>query len=209
MINWEKIGVHAGVTLGIFLVGFFVAKLTIKPEIKTVIKYEQGEPIHDSIPKPYPVINEVPAKIDSAGLIKYCIDNHLYDYLIPVYEVEKVVYAQVDTMKILGDWLTLRKLKVTAFDDDVNGKFVADLTIQYNNLQNFEYNFTPIYKVVENTIVKVPTFEPALGIGMMLDNSMIGMAGSYFGRHYGLFYVPRYDFTNKKLTHGIMASYKF
>jgi hypothetical protein len=209
MINWKKIGSYVGAFLVVFLTGFGVAKLTIKPEVKTITKYEKSDPIIDSIPKPYPVIKEVPAKIDSAGLMKYCIDNHLYDYLIPRYEVEKIVYEKVDTMKILTDWLTLRELRVVAFDDEVNGKFVADLTIQYNNLQNFKYNFTPIQKVIENTITKVPKFEPALGIGMMLDNSAIGMAGVYFGQHYGLFYIPRYDFTNKQLTHGIMASYKF
>lgn len=187
---------------------FYFGRTTVKITEVTETKYLPGDPIINSVPAPYPVIKEVPAKVDTASLLKYCIDNGLYSYLIPREVKEVVIYEKVDTMAILSDWLTKRNYEFTVFENDTLGTFVARPEVQYNKLQNFEYTFTPVNKVTNTVKEKKRKFEVYGGLGMNTNAQIVFNGGFFTSSGLGAGVVHSDNFKGDRTT-GLMVVYKF
>jgi len=151
------------------VVGFFAGRG--KTTTTTTIEYVKGETIHDSVPKPYPVINYtpqnpiLPTKPDT---IK--INNTEYHVL------------KVDTAQIIKNYIVKHNYTITAFDNK-NGKLIIKPVVQYNELQSIPYEFTPITQV--NTIMQERLFTPFVVVSY---NSLgfVGVGGGVFIKNVGV-----------------------
>lgn len=121
--------------------GFFAGRWTIKPKIK--IKYIKGETVHDSIPYevlvPYKV--EIPAKPN--------LPLKPDTILIP--GEPEYITMKVDTAQIIAEFIKKNTYKQTLFDNDTLGRFTFNAVVQYNLLQGFNYDFTPVHKQIKIT----------------------------------------------------------
>lgn len=166
-INKWKIIAYIIAIIGILFLGFYIGRTTVKEkEPITIIKYEKGEEIHDSIPYPEPY--EVIKPIDTANIIKDCVKNGIYYELFPEKTVvEYIEITKEDTTRIIEDWATKRLYKETLFDIDTLGTCTIDATVQYNRLSLLEYSYIPITKSVETTLYNVKLFSPFIGGGVI------------------------------------------
>lgn len=141
-------------------IGFFVGRNTI--DTKEVIKYEKGETIETivRVPEPYKVVEP------SDPVFIYKTDT-----------INNIIIQKVDTPAIITDWIKSRDYNITLFDND-NGKLYIDANVQYNQLQDLQYTFTPIYKTVIN--YRKPVYIPFVGVSY---NSL-----GYMSAGGGLFY---------------------
>ena len=167
-LKWKLIccAIVAVVLIGI---GFFIGRKTVKiPAPETVTEYITLPPVHDSIPYPKPVYVQKP--IDTAKIIQQCIADGIYQELWP----EKIVEIDKnDTTAIMADWATKRRYAETIFDVDTLGKCEINAEVQYNRLKMVGYTFTPVEKVVTNTIYQ--------------QNFLLGISGgAYFKDRYGV-----------------------
>lgn len=136
--------------IALLIASFFIGRATSEKED---IKYIPGPVIHDSIPYPVPVIEEIPG--DPVYITKR--DTFIKDSIIYVSQV-------IDTAAILADWIKKRSYENTLFDNDTLGKFILYSDVQYNKLMNISYNYYPKYKQVTKT--KIPIFEPFAFVGV-------------------------------------------
>jgi hypothetical protein len=141
----------------------------VEPEIINHTEYLPGPEIHDSVPIPEPYYIEIPAKIDSIGLLKYMIESKLYDYLIP--RKDSVTYLTVDTMGIIKDFLAKNSYEINLFDIDTIGKLTVYPEVQYNKLLSpLNYDFYPVVKHTTTTITKRES-RYLIGAGIGLKNT--------------------------------------
>lgn len=186
-LKWKLIccAIVAVVLIGI---GFFIGRKTVKiPAPETVTEYITLPPVHDSIPYPKPVYVQKP--IDTAKIIQQCIADGIYQELWP----EKIVEIDKnDTTAIMADWATKRRYAETIFDVDTLGKCEINAEVQYNRLKMVGYTFTPVEKVVTNTIYQQKSFSPFFGVNgaVAMDgtrNFLLGISGgAYFKDRYGV-----------------------
>jgi hypothetical protein len=170
--------------------GFFIGRKTIKmPSPTVIIKYEKGEPIHDTLYKVKPYKVTEPA--DTLDIIRYCVNSGKYKELWPKEEVP-VYITKEDTTKIMRDWATKREYKETLFDSDTLGTCTIDAEVQYNRINSLEYTFTPIYKTVTNTVYEIKKYSGFVGagysrtIGNGADDNKIDIdAGFFYKDKYG------------------------
>ena len=167
-INKWKIFAYIVAIIGFMLLGFYMGRATIEiKEPETIIKYEKGDQIIDSIS--YPVPYEVIKPVDTANIIKQCVKDGIYFELFPEKTVvEYVEVTKEDTLKILEDWASKRLYNETLFDIDTLGSCIVDLSVQYNRLSLLGYTYTPISKTVTTNIYKVKLFSPYIGGGLLM-----------------------------------------
>jgi hypothetical protein len=156
------------IVLMLMLAGFLIGRYTVKVKVEVKPEYITLPPIHDTLIKPIEVEKTNSVKLDTVSLLKYCLANHLYDYLIRSSDSVNVVIEKVDTLKILEDWLTKRKYELNLFDNDTIGKLDVDAVIQYNQIQHFGYNYIPTHKQTTITKEKQLLFEPFMSGGMSI-----------------------------------------
>lgn len=192
-INKWKIFAYIVAIIGFMLLGFYIGRATIDvKEPETIIKYEKGETITDSIP--YPVPYEVIKPVDTANIIKQCVQDGIYFDLFPEKTVvEYVEVTKEDTLRIIEDWASKRLYKETLFDIDTLGKCIIDLSVQYNRMSLIGYTYTPVSKTITNNIYKVNTFSPFIGGGLLMipknDYCNLGFSidgGFFIKEKYGL-----------------------
>jgi len=176
----------------ISIIGFFAGRWTLKPDIQ--IEYIQGETIHDTIPKPVPYPVEVPAK----PILPLKPDT------IRIPGGTEYIVMKVDTAKIIANYIQKNIYKETLFDNDTIGKFSFEAVVQYNEMQKFGYDFTPIQK--QTTIIKKRVLTPFLSTSY---NSF-----GYFGAGGGIYYHDlgvglKYMTDFQKTGYEIGFSYKF
>ena len=154
--------------------GFVIGRKTV-PD-KTEIKYVKGAIIRDTIPFPIPIREIVH---DTIRLVEY------------------------DTVRTLIDWNTERFYTERLFSDN-KGVLDISATIQFNKLQNFSYEFLPIYK--EITIYKEPLYVPFVG---MSYNSLnyVTLSGGLFRKDVGVELQYVTNFRQKGF--GLGIKYKF
>ena len=174
--------------------GFFAGRQT--SEIKETTKYVKGKTVTDTITKLIPVKETLP------GTIKY---KYVYKTdTVPGTNVQ--VIDQASTIEAtVKDWNTKRTYSKNLFDDNT-GKLDFSADVQYNELQQFSYNYTPITKEV--TKQKIRTLTPFIlasystfnvgGVGIGLFYHNVGLSGQY-----------QYDFDNQKKGIGIGLHIKF
>lgn len=153
------------IILGIvFGLGIHYGRKTVKiPDVKPVVEYVEGKTIRDTIKlpgKPY----KVTAPIDSLDIIRTCIAEGKFKDLWPK---EKEIITKEDTTLALRDWATERSYRKTVFDSDTLGKFVFDATVQYNRLNSFGYEFTPVTKSVEQQTFVPKKWSPYIRVGSL------------------------------------------
>ena len=180
------------IILGLFGVGFYLGRKTIKTDTKIVTEYIKGDTIRDTLYYPQPI--KIIEPIDTLNIIKQCIKDGIYSELWP----EKVIteYIEVtkqDTTKIMNDWATKRLYSETLFQNDSIGSCIVDAEVQYNRMKLIGYNYTPITKQVTETIYKTKLFSPFMGGGYLINpweekrNPIITLNGGVFIKEkYGL-----------------------
>jgi len=176
----------------ISIIGFFAGRWTLKPDIQ--IEYIQGETIYDTILKPVPYLVEVPAK----PILPLKPDT------IRIPGGTEYIVMKVDTAKIIANYIQKNIYKETLFDNDTIGKFSFEAVVQYNEMQKFGYDFTPIQK--QTTIIKKRVLTPFLSTSY---NSF-----GYFGAGGGIYYHDlgvglKYMTDFQKTGYEIGFSYKF
>ena len=180
------------IILGLFGVGFYLGRKTIKTDTKIVTEYIKSDTIRDTLYYPQPI--KIIEPIDTLNIIKQCIKDGIYSELWP----EKVIteYIEVtkqDTTKIMKDWATKRLYSETLFQNDSIGSCIVDAEVQYNRMKLIGYNYTPITKQVTETIYKTKLFSPFMGGGYLINpweekrNPIITLNGGVFIKEkYGL-----------------------
>jgi hypothetical protein len=151
---------------------FFLGRSSI--EVTESIRYVRGETIRDNIEVPVPYRVEVPTIV--------------YLPMRPdtlVIENEIVIVERVDTARIIADFIAINHYQFNVFDLDTVGTLNAQLSIQYNRLRTFEYDFTPIHR--EITMYRRPTFEPFIS-GSISTFNTVGVGGGVFIGSFGVEY---------------------
>jgi len=177
-------------------IGFFVGRgtVSIKTEIKTVL----GKTVHDSI------------------TVDKLVTKYEYSPSKPIYiernDSNATVYTPTpkdttESLKIvLDDWNTKRIYANNLFKDSINGIFDYDITIQYNKIQNFKYEFTPVKTTI--TKERIRMLQPFVGVSYStLD--IVGIGGGIFYHDLGLevLYNKNYINGDDGISFGI--KYKF
>lgn len=198
----------------LFTCGFYLGRRTTELETKTVVEYVQGETITDTVyfEKPYMVIEP----IDTLDILKGCIADGKFFDLFPEKVRDSIVYVtKEDTTKIMRDWATVRKYGGVLFNNEFDGKFSYEATVQYNELGKLEYEFTPIRQTVTTNTIKVKKYSPFIGFGVYTDANIVGNIGLFVDDSWGISingrYNVNYSTTNEgvKYSIGLMAYKKF
>ena len=90
------------------------------------------------------------------------------------------------------------------FDNETEGKLIVGAEVQYNNLQNLSYKFTPMYK--QTTITKQRVFTPFAGVSYN-TLGFVGVGGGLYYHNVGLGLKYVTDFNQKGYEFGL--NYKF
>lgn len=154
MLPWWGYAIAA---IGLLAIGFFIGRANQKTIVKTEKEYVKGDTIRDSILvpktkdsiiyKPRDVVQYLPSKSDT------------------IWRDGKIVELQknVDTSKIIAEYVKENRYSETLFDTDTSGKLVVNTGVQFNRQKYLSYQFTPVQKVVTNTVKKKNTFTPFIG----------------------------------------------
>lgn len=173
------------------VIGYYLGKNSVKTETF----YEPTKTIHDTI---------VNIKVDTAYLpskVKYITKRDTVS-------VENVVHVieSVDTAAILKDWSLVREYKnKELFNNDTIGSMSIDAKVQYNQLQQVSYNYTPIRKVVK--IDKHQGLQPFIGAGINSQIKPVINTGVFYNK-YGVSYQYQ-TIDNWKPVHSLSVIYRF
>lgn len=176
------------IIISIFGIGFLIGRCSDNGKVKT--EYIKGDPIENTIIDLIPYTSIVPSV-----------------YHLPFKEVvtkDSTVIQVVDTAQIIASYVTKNRYKQTLFDNDKEGVLKIDATVQYNNLQNLTYKFTPITMKVTET--KNRKFTPFVTASMNTFN-YIGAGGGLFINEIGVSAKYLTNFENKGAEIGLL--YKF
>lgn len=175
--KWYAVALAAVLLLAI---GFFIGRANQKKITNTVIEYLPGKEIRDSIPYPVPyetivhqpkdVIHYLPSKKDTVWK-----DSNIY------------ISEKIDTAKIVEQFAVENKYKQTLFDNDSLGSLIINSSVQYNQQKSLAYSFTPVHKVITNTIKRKNTFTPFVSASYNTLNYG-GVGGGIFIKNIGFEY---------------------
>lgn len=174
------------------LASFFAGRLTTKQ--KDTVKFVKGETIYRTIEVPKFIKSTIP----TAVFLPVKKDTLFIDK-------EKIVIQTVDTAKIIENYIAERKYAFNVFDDE-NGKLDIDQTIQYNELQKFNYSFTPMQKVI--TQQKERVLIPFASASYNSFN-IAGAGGGMFYKNVGIEYKYLYNINNHGSGHEFGLKVKF
>lgn len=178
-------------------IGFFIGR---KTSITESIKYVKGETVIDSVDVPYPIFVEVP-KYPELPMLSDTV------YLDSI----QVIYEKVDTAKIISDYTLRRTYSFNLFDDKT-GKLDVMPVVQYNQLRDLTYSWTPITKVVSKAIRR--KYTPFVSGGYSTNGYVVYGGGLYIN-DLGLEYnYNRRIYNSGLIDHGkdyhtIKLKYKF
>lgn len=166
-----------GILIAVFVLGFFIGRGNIRTVEK--VEYVKGKEITNTVKIPQPYLLKVPQV-----------------YFLPM------VNGVVDTAQIISDYILERRYEINVFDNDA-GKLDVEQSIQYNELKEFNYTFTPIQR--HTTVTQKPIFEPFVSFGYnTLQQANIG--GGFFYHNIGIEYNYILSNTNG---HYLGIKYKF
>ena len=191
-------------------IGFIIGYKSVKiPTPETIIKteYIKGDVITEQILVKTPPVTIPP---DTLNILEACIESGLYTEVFPHDTVFQTTHDTVTV--IITDWATKKHYEQTLWDTDTTGTCAVNVDIQYNDLQNLSYTYTPVTKsTVQNTvIVKERTFQPIVGAGILTNSSYTISAGAMFRERYGIMASYQHPFTNSKdYTFGLQALFMF
>ena len=186
--------------LGIILILSFIGGCTYGDKYyhkNTIvdIKYVPGPIITDTIIKTIPTVQYVPSK----EIVTIYKDTIWLDSI-------KYVVQDIDSFKVLQDWLTRRDYNMIIFDIDTIGKCELTASIYKNTLDSLSYVFTPITKVVQ--LKKEKIYTPFMGIGFNTQNDAVIQLGIYRNK-WGVSYQLYKNFNDNNISHGLNLLYRF
>lgn len=166
--NYFKTAIVLLITL---IIGFFIGRSTSSIE---KIEHVKADVIIDTIYKeqlkPYasiiPNLPNLPLKKDTVWL-----DGKPQSIL------------SVDTAQIIKNYITENKYNQTLFNNQTEGLFELDATVQYNELRQLSYKYTPIQKIT--TIEKKRIFVP-FGVVSYSTLNYVGVGGGVFVNDLGI-----------------------
>ena len=177
-------------------IGFFIGRGTVK--IKTETKTVLGKTIYDSIS----VEKLVPKYVYLPSKTVY-LERTGNDVIVYT-PTPKDTAESLKT--VLDDWNTKRVYANNLFKDSMNGIFDYDITIQYNKLQNFKYEFTPIKTIITKERIRV--LQPFVGANYStLD--VVGIGGGFFYHDLGLEVLYNKNYVNGDNGISFGLKYKF
>lgn len=167
---------------------FFLGRLTTKP--KETVKYIKGETITRTVEVPRYITSIVPKMI-----------------YLPVKKdtINSIIVQSVDTSKIIENYISERRYDLNVFDNEY-GRLDVRQTLQYNELQKFDYSFTPIQKTItrERERVIVPFASASYN-----TFGIAGAGGGVFYHNVGIEYKYLYDVNTLKNGHELGIKVKF
>lgn len=166
--NYFKTAIVLLITL---IIGFFIGRSTSSTE---KIEYVKGDVIIDTIYKeqlkPYssiiPNLPNLPLKKDTIWL-----------------QGKPQSILSVDTAQIIKNYITENKYHQILFNNQTEGLFELDATVQYNELNQLSYKYTPMQKVT--TIQKKRLLTPFVS-GSLNSLGMAGAGGGIYYNNLGL-----------------------
>jgi len=169
------------ICITILIIGFIAGRLSIG---ESETKYVKGDTIRDTL----------------------LVDNP-YDVYIPANPVlplkpdtiNNEVYLKVDTLQIIANYIKRNSYKNLLFDD-LNGKLVVSSVVQYNQLENLSYEFTPIQK--QTTIIKKRLLTPYISSSYN-SFGIVGIGGGLYYHDVGLGAKYITDFERKGFEVGL------
>lgn len=198
------------VCIVLLAIGFVIGRSTTEPEIKTEVEYIPSDPIHDTTYVKEPEYIEVPSDIDTLSIFQYCLKYHLYDYLIPERIRDSLIYVQVDSSKIIKDWVMRRDYEITLFDCDTLGRLDIKPSVQYNQLcDQIPYQFIPKTKQITTEIQTIRLISPFVGLGLNNNYQIGAMGGLFINEKWGGAYQYQFDIDRKIHLHGFYVLRKF
>lgn len=174
------------------MISFFLGRLTTKP--RETVKYVKGETVTQTI--------EVPKYITSVVPVKPILPVKQDTVYI---NKERIVVQTVDTGAIIQNYISERRYAFNVFDNEY-GKMDVRQTVQYNEIADFSYRFTPTQKVT--TQQKERVFIPFASVSYNSFNQ-VGTGGGIFYRNVGFEYQYIRDIKQKYDGHGIGIKIKF
>ena len=185
-MNW-KVLIFA--ILVAFLTGFFVGRGKVRTETK--VERIEGKTVREAVPVP---------KVHTSYIPKIYFLPTITDTIYK--EGGETIVQRVDTALIIEEYIKRNIYQFTAFDNE-NGKLDVEQSIQYNELKEFNYTFTPIQ--MYTTVTQKPIFEPFVSFGYnTLQQANIG--GGFFYHNIGIEYNYILSNTNG---HYLGIKYKF
>lgn len=174
------------------LASFFAGRLTTKQ--KDTVKFVKGETIYRTIEVPKFITSTIPTAV-----------------FLPVKKdtlfigKEKIVIQTVDTAKIIENYVAERRYAFNVFDNEY-GKLNVKQTLQYNELQKFDYEFTPLQKVItrERDRMIVPFISSSYN-----TFGIAGAGGGMFYKNIGVEYKYLYDINSHGNGHEFGLKVKF
>ena len=192
-VNYWKIAVYCIVVIGIFALGIFTGRRTVRTEVE----YIKGDPVTDTLFLPPPVEESRP--VDTLGIIEQCIADGIYSDLWPERRdtllCRDTIYVPTaaDTSAILSDWATRRFYSDTLFNSEDSGYLDYCAEVQYNRLLNFSYCHIPVTKHVTEIKDGSKILSPFVGLGYSVNiggdkNPMLLLnAGLFVKEKYGVY----------------------
>lgn len=174
------------------LFGFIAGRMTIKQNME--IEYIKGETIYRTIEVPKFITSTIPATIFLPVKKDTLFINQ-----------DKIVIQTVDTTKIIENYIAERRYAFNVFDNEY-GKLNVKQTLQYNELQKFDYEFTPLQKVItrERDRMIVPFISSSYN-----TFGIAGAGGGMFYKNVGIEYKYLYNINNHGSGHEFGLKVKF
>lgn len=184
--------------VGSFLIGYICYdqgynKAINSFDYKPSIVYLSSEPIQGTIDS----INLVPNYIIVGG-IKENIKIK-----------DSIVRIPTDTAGIIADFNKIKHYDIQLFDVDTLGTCSISTDVQYNRLMNLSYQFSPINKTIEHSIIVKPKdWNLVGGVGLNTINMWNIQVGAFY-RHIGATYQFTNEFGKNSYSHGINIMFKY
>lgn len=190
----KKVLLSLIVVLIIFITGYNLGRKTFLPQTVREVRWISGHIIRDTIEKPVPYMVEVPS-------------DPQYIYIEKPGEP-----LMIDTNAIIYDWMLKRQYEIMLINNDTIGMCKLYADVQYNQLQETRYEFTPITKIVDTetyTETAPKLFIPFIMAGFS-SNMMSSVGGGLFIKDIGISYEYIHKFSDEKFdAHALKLIYKF
>lgn len=179
-------------------VGFFWGRTMTKP--KETIRYIKKETIKGSYPSH--LLTPIKVEVPEFPNLPY----YLFTEKVVIKDSVKYSVKELDFNIVYQDYITRKTFDLALFDNNKQGEFKGTLEIQFNDLQLFNWEYTPISK--ETTIISKPIYTPFVSAGMNTF-SVVSIGAGLFIRNAGFEYEYLYNAETHDKGHGLKLKYKF
>ena len=156
---------------------------------KTKIEYIVGKPVNDTVYVDSTMVEEEIDVNEPPFIIKYdTITKEVYKYI------------EVDTSKIISEYMTKKKYTINLFNNDSLGRLDIFPELQANTLIKVPYQYIPIAKVV--TKYRENKYIPLVYTSYNTDN-YVGVGGAIIKNKVGLGYKYNKNFSTKNDYHEV------